>query len=108
MQRPNPCLKRTAENTRKEYAHKSYCIGGQLNHMEVCMRRIILALSALFVLAFLAPLPTMAQAAQSWIRVMHDSPNAPNVDVFVDGDPVFENVAYLRTTNYQSLAPGQH
>ena len=55
------------------------------------MRRIILALSALLVFALLAPMPAMAQAAQSWIRVMHDSPDAPNVDVFVDGEPVFEN-----------------
>jgi hypothetical protein len=72
------------------------------------MRRIILALSALLVLALLAPMPTMAQAAQSWIRVMHDSPNAPNVDVFVDGAPVFENVAYSTTSNYKVLASGQH
>ena len=72
------------------------------------MRRIILALSALLVFALLAPMPAMAQAAQSWIRVMHDSPNAPNVDVFVDGQPVFENVPYSTTTNYQALASGQH
>jgi len=72
------------------------------------MRRIILALSALFVLAFLAPMPAMAQGTQSWIRVMHDSPNAPNIDVFVDGDPVFENVAYSTTSSYQALASVQH
>ena len=72
------------------------------------MRRIILALSALLVLVFLAPVPTMAQAAQSWIRVMHDSPDASNVDVFVDGAPVFENVAYSTTSNYQAIASGQH
>ncbi len=72
------------------------------------MRRIILALSALLVIAFLAPMPAMAQETQSWIRVMHDSPDAPNVDVFVDGEPAFENIPYLTTTSYQALAPGQH
>jgi hypothetical protein len=72
------------------------------------MRRIILAISALLVLAFLAPMPTMAQGTQSWIRVMHDSPDGPNVDIFVDGAPVFENVPYSTTTDYQALAPGQH
>jgi hypothetical protein len=72
------------------------------------MRRIILALSALLALALLAPMPTMAQAAQSWVRVMHDSPDAPNVDVYVDGAPVFENVAYATTSSYRSLAAGQH
>ena len=72
------------------------------------MRRIILALSALLALAFLAPMPTMAQGMQSRIRMMHDSPDGPNVDVFVDGQPVFENVPYSTTTDYQALAPGQH
>jgi uncharacterized protein DUF4397 len=78
------------------------------NHKEVCMRRIILALSALLALALLAPMPTMAQELQSRIRVMHDSPDAPNVDVFVDGERVFENVPYSTTTDYHALAPGQH
>src|SRR4051794_31467248 len=72
------------------------------------MRRIILALSALLVLALLAPMPTMAQAAQSWIRVMHDSPDAPNVDVYVDGTSVIKNVAYSTISNYQAVAAGQH
>jgi len=72
------------------------------------MRRIILALCALLALAFFAPMPTMAQGTQSWIRVMHDSPDAPNVDVFVDGAKLFENVAYSTTSNYQALASGPH
>jgi hypothetical protein len=72
------------------------------------MRRIVLALSVLLVLAFLAPMPAMAQSAQSWIRVMHDSPDAPNVDVYVDGAPVFENVSYATISNYQAISSGQH
>jgi len=72
------------------------------------MRRIILAICALLALALLTPLPTMAQETQSRIRVMHDSPDGPNVDVFIDGERVFENVAYSTTTDYQALAPGQH
>ena len=72
------------------------------------MRRIMLALSALLVLVFLAPLPAMAQGAQSWIRVMHDSPDAPNVDVFIDGNLVFQNIAYSATSNYQAVTAGQH
>src|SRR5262245_54485001 len=72
------------------------------------MRRLMLALSALFAFALMAPLPTLAQGAQSRIRVMHDSPDAPNVDVFVDGQQVFENVPCSTTTDYQALAPGKH
>jgi len=72
------------------------------------MRRVIFVFSALLALALLAPPNVMAQGAQSQLRVMHDSPDGPNVDVFVDGKLVFENVAYSTTTNYQSVAPGQH
>lgn len=72
------------------------------------MRRLILALSALLVLALLAPIPAMAQGRQSRIRLMHDSPDGPNVDVFVDGARVLENVTYSTTTDYQALAPGKH
>jgi len=79
-----------------------------INHREVSMRRIILALSALLVLAFFAPKPAMAQSAQSWIRVMHDSPDAPNVDLFVDSNLVIENVGYSAISNYQAIASGQH
>jgi len=50
----------------------------------------------------------MAQSAQSWLRVMHDSPDAPNVDVYVDGAPVFENVGYATISNYQAVSSGQH
>ena len=72
------------------------------------MRRIVLALSALLVLALMAPMPALAQPAQSWMRVMHDSPDAPNVDVYVDGAPVLENVGYATTSNYHAVPSGQH
>jgi hypothetical protein len=39
---------------------------------------------------------------------MHDSPDAPNVDVYVDGNPLLENVAYSTTSNYKAVASGQH
>lgn len=72
------------------------------------MRRVILALSALLALALMAPMSAQAQGPQSQIRVMHDSPDAPAVDVFVDGELAFENIGYSSTTDYQSLAPGRH
>jgi len=64
--------------------------------------------SALLALALLAPVTAMAQAAQSRLRVMHDSPDAGTVDVFVDGERAFQNVPYSTTTDYQSVPPGQH
>jgi hypothetical protein len=72
------------------------------------MRRIVFVLGALLALALLAPVSALAQGPLSQIRVMHDSPDAPNVDVFIDGTRAFENVPYSTTTDYQPIAPGKH
>ena len=40
------------------------------------------------------------------LRVVHASPDAPNVDVAVDGKVVFSNVAYETASNYLTLGAG--
>lgn len=43
------------------------------------------------------------------VRVVHLSPDAPAVDVYVDGEPVFENVEpFAAQSNYRSYAPGSY
>ncbi|WP_226005416.1 DUF4397 domain-containing protein [Natrinema salinisoli] len=39
------------------------------------------------------------------VRVAHLSPDAPNVDVYVGGDPVLEDVPYRAVSDYLELAP---
>ncbi|MFA9424898.1 DUF4397 domain-containing protein [Natronorubrum sp. A-ect3] len=39
------------------------------------------------------------------VRVAHLSPDAPNVDVYVDGDAVLEDVPYRAVSDYLELAP---
>ncbi|WP_076609651.1 DUF4397 domain-containing protein [Natronorubrum thiooxidans] len=39
------------------------------------------------------------------VRVAHLSPDAPNVDVYVDGDVVLEDVPYRAVSDYLELAP---
>jgi hypothetical protein len=46
------------------------------------------------------------QTAQ--LRVLHASPDAPNVDVYVDSVKVLSNVPYPTVSSYLSLAPGTH
>ncbi|WP_276273672.1 DUF4397 domain-containing protein [Haloarcula litorea] len=41
-------------------------------------------------------------------RVSHMSPNAPNVDVLVDGSAVLEDVPFGATSGYLDLAAGSH
>jgi len=51
------------------------------------------------------PTPTPSSAA---VRVVHGSPNAPNVDVWVDGNAVLEDVPFGAVSDYLDLPAGSH
>lgn len=42
----------------------------------------------------------------SYVRVLHASPNAPAVDVYVNNNPTFRNIAYRNFSQYISLQGG--
>lgn len=42
----------------------------------------------------------------SYIRVLHASPNAPAVDVYVNNSPTFRNIPYRKFSDYVSLQGG--
>ena len=42
------------------------------------------------------------------VRVAHLSPDAPNVDVYVDDEPAFEDVAYRDVSEYAELPPATY
>ncbi|NYI02076.1 DUF4397 domain-containing protein [Cupriavidus plantarum] len=42
------------------------------------------------------------------LRVLHASPDAPNVDVFVDGSKVLADVPYPAVSNYLNVPAGSH
>lgn len=76
------------------------------------MSRSIRRLAPLFalVLALVAflPLATPVGAADAMVRVVHASPDAPAVDVYVDGQRAISNLSYTQGTNYTMLPEGQH
>jgi hypothetical protein len=41
-------------------------------------------------------------------RVAHLSPDAPNIDIYVDGERVRESISYGTITDYRDLAPGTY
>ncbi|EMA37851.1 DUF4397 domain-containing protein [Halobiforma nitratireducens] len=47
-------------------------------------------------------------ADAAYVRVAHFSPDAPNVDVYVDDEPVLEDVAYGAISPYLELEPGTY
>src|SRR5918998_5264095 len=69
-------------------------------------RLLILGLAALMSLALAAP--ALAQNGQAQVRVAHLAPDAPNVDVYVNGEPVpaLQNVPYATISGYLPLPAG--
>ena len=71
------------------------------------MRRIALALTVLLALILITPQPSAAQAT-NLVRVIHASPDAPAVDVFVNGQAVATSVPFFTTSSYLRLADGKY
>ena len=81
------------------------------------MHRMLTSIVALFVLGlgFAANASgtdgvpeAAAQDAESRVRVAHVSPDAPNVDVWVDGAVVLSDVPYRAISDYLTLPAGEH
>ena len=70
------------------------------------IRRVMtLGLALLVALALAAP--ALAQGAgEAQVRVAHLSPDAPNVDVYVNGEPALTDVPYTTISEYLPLPAG--
>ncbi len=71
----------------------------------------LIALLALLVPVAALSLPAAAQSDPSpttQIRVVHAVPNAPPVDVFLNGTLAFANVAFTSVSDYQTVAAGEY
>lgn len=66
---------------------------------------------ALAVLVVASALPVggaSAQTGNARVRVLHASPDAPAVDVYVDGSEAISDLAFAAITDYVSLPAGPH
>ncbi|MFC4776850.1 DUF4397 domain-containing protein [Paenibacillus sp. GCM10023252] len=74
------------------------------------MKRKPLLLILLGITMLLGMFGSAASAAEAkgWVRIVHASPDAPNVDVYVNGDAVLKDVPYKAASDYLSLAPGSY
>ena len=70
------------------------------------MKRIAILTMSLF--AALATVATTAAADEARLRVLHASPDAPAVDIYVDGAEVVPDLAYPDITGYLELAGGSY
>ena len=72
---------------------------------NIVRRVLILGLALLVALALAAP--AFAQGSgEAQVRVAHLSPDAPNVDVYVNGEPALTDVPYTTVSSYLSLPAG--
>ena len=68
-------------------------------------RVLVLGLAVLLALALAAP--ALAQGGgEAQVRVAHLAPDAPNVDVYVNGEPALTNVPYTTVSGYLPLPAG--
>jgi hypothetical protein len=73
--------------------------------LSTARRLVLLGLALMTALALAAP--AFAQGTgQAQVRVAHLAPDAPNVDVYVNGDPILTDVAYTTVSGYLSLPAG--
>lgn len=52
--------------------------------------------------------PASAQAGDAQVRVAHLSPDAPNVDVYVDGEVALSDVSFQTVSDYLALPAGSY
>lgn len=57
---------------------------------------------------FSMSVPVEAQSSMAMVRVIHASPDAPAVDVYVDGNAVLTNVTFPAISNYLEVPAGLH
>ncbi len=67
--------------------------------------------SVLMIALLFVTVPTQSSAAEknneANVRVIHASPDAPSVDIYVDGKAAFKGAAYKDVTDYAPLSPGE-
>ena len=53
-------------------------------------------------------MPVAADSHEAWVRVVHASPDAPNVDIWVDGETVLTDVPFTAVSDYLALPAGTY
>lgn len=76
-------------------------------HRTPTHRAAAIILTALAMAVF-AALPAAGQSGSASVRVAHFSPDAPNVDVYVNGEAALTDVAYKDVSDVMSMPAGSY
>ena len=84
----------------------------QIANMFLCRRALrtlgVLALGLLFALTAVLPAFAATNQNDAMVRVVHASPDAGSVDVYVDGSKLLSGFTFGTITDYVSVAAGSH
>jgi hypothetical protein len=72
------------------------------------MKRLLMVTVAVVVIMSMATLALAAEANKARVRVVHASPDAPAVDILVNGNMTFSNAPFKGITPYASLDDGNY
>jgi len=72
------------------------------------IRKLSIALTAALLFALLVVPAAFAQSGSAKVRVIHASPDAPAVDVFVNGNAALTNVGFFAASPYLDLPAGTY
>jgi len=78
-----------------------------MSNLRFWLRRVSPIL-ALVLLAALVPIAGVSAQEQARVRIVHASPDAPNVDIWVNGSVAVSNMAFMDATDYLALAAGDY
>lgn len=70
--------------------------------------KLLFAVLITFVIVFIAGCGGDDGPSNTRLRILHASPDAPNVDVYVDNGLVLANVAYPTASGYLTISAGTH
>jgi hypothetical protein len=75
---------------------------------SITIRRLATAIFFLALAALVPAAGVSAQTDQARIRIVHASPDAPNVDIWVNGSVAVSNLAFKEATDYIALPAGDY
>ncbi|GER86606.1 cell wall anchor [Dictyobacter vulcani] len=80
----------------------------QKRSFGICFKHLFLTLSILVLFIGMSGNAFAAADTTSLVRIVHASPDAGPVDVFVDGKAVLKNLAFGTVTSYTAIPSGEH
>jgi hypothetical protein len=89
-------------------SRKRYQVTQTINILRRVKMKRLFVVSAVLVLSLALATSAFAQEGKAQIRVIHASPDAPAVDVWVNGSVALSDIAFAEITDYASLDPATY